>query len=62
MNLGLTKEEAAYLLTLIQFDILDAGGIQELKSEPGMKYIDVECLMRQLKIITMIGDSAKEKE
>ena len=62
MPLGLTREEAAYLLALIEFDIIKVGGIEKLKELPEMKFVDVDCLMRQLEIIIICGDSAKDRK
>lgn len=62
MPLGLTREEAAYLLSLIEFDIIKVGGIEKLKEFPEMRLVDVDCLIRQLEIIIICGDSAKDRK
>ncbi len=60
MNLGITAEEAAYLLTLIKEDIWTFGGIDKIKEKKFAKKIDFDSLIKQLQIIAIIGDKAEE--
>lgn len=61
MPLGITREEAAYILALIECDIIDAGGLESLKEGWGT-LIDFEGLIRQLEIIMAIGDSSLDRK
>lgn len=61
MPLGITREEAAYILALIECDIINAGGLESLKNEYGA-LIDFDCIIRQLEIIMQIGDSALDRK
>ena len=61
MPLGLTREEASYILGLIECNIIDAGGLKPLKDEYGT-LIDFEGIIRQLEIIMAIGDSSLDRK
>lgn len=61
MPLGITREEASYILGLIECDIIDAGGLKPLKDEYGT-LIDFEGIIRQLEIIMAIGDSSLNRK
>lgn len=61
MPLGITREEAAYILALIECDIIDAGGLKLLKNEWGT-LIDFEGIIRQLEIIMEIGESSLDRK
>ena len=61
MPLGISREEAAYILSLIECDIIDAGGLKSLKDKWGT-LIDFEGIIRQLEIIMTIGESSLDRK
>lgn len=61
MPLGITREEAAYILGLIECDIIDAGSLKSLEEEYG-KLIDFKGIITQLEIIMEIGDSSLDRK
>ena len=61
MPLGISREEAAYILALIECDIIDAGGLKLLKNEWGT-LIDFEGIIRQLEIIMTIGEFSLDRK
>ena len=61
MPLGITREEASYILGLIECNIIDAGGLKHLKDDYGT-LIDFEGIIRQLEIIMVIGDSSLDRK
>ena len=61
MPLGITREEAAYILGLIECNIIDAGGLEPLKDKYGT-LIDFECIIKQLEIIMTLGDSSLDRK
>lgn len=61
MPLGITREEAAYILGLIECDIIDAGSLKSLEEEYGT-LIDFKGIITQLEIIMEIGDSSLDRK
>ena len=61
MPLGITREEAAYILGLIECDIIDAGSLNSLEKEYGT-LIDFKGIITQLEIIMEIGDSSLDRK
>ena len=61
MPLGISREEGAYILSLIECDIIDAGGLKPLKDGWGT-LIDFEGIIRQLEIIMTIGESSLDRK
>ncbi len=62
MPLGITAEEATYILFLIYQDIELFGGLENIKTKMFAKNIDFESLINQLKIIAQIGDKAEDNK